>query len=378
MRSDDPALLADVQLERALCATDPAARRAALEEFLAAHPTHPRVAEARLSAAEAALATPEADLSFARAQLDTLRAESGTSLETNARCAAIALRIADLDQNPDAAITTAKDVLARFPGQPVAEDATLVLGRKWFETRNYNDARMVLEKFAASCDSPDRAQAAWLLAARSAALVPTAQSRREALILLDKVIDAHLSLSPVAKLEKGRLLIDLNRLTEAEVFLSTWFSSQQPGHPLYLPSGLLLGEAIYAQGSQRADSLVAALAIYDQLLAQVHPPSADFNRIQYLRGRTLEQLADPSDPSRQREKQAFSAYYSVLESPPPPPEWHYFELCGFRALAMLEKSSRWQAAVACARKIASFQGPRAKEAFDRAEQIQLQQMIWED
>lgn len=377
-RSEDPQLQADVQLERALCTSEPASRRSALEEFLTAHPNHPRASEARLSAAEAALSTPQPDLSFARAQLDTLQSESPTTGQNDTRFAAVALRIADLGNDTDAAIATARDVMQRFNGQSVANEAALVLGRKWFDTRNYNNARMVLEKFAASCGSPDRAQAAWLLAARSAALIPTTQSRREALILLDKVIDAGLALAPVAKLEKARLWIDLNQLKEAEEFLIPWFSSLQPSDPLYLSCGLLLGEAIYAQGKQRQDSLDAALAVYDQLLIQAQRASADFNRIQYLRGLTLEQLADPADPSRSREKQALSAYYSVLETTPPPAEWHYFELCGFRALSMLEKSSRWQAAIACARKIAAFHGPRAKEAADRAEQIQLQQMIWED
>jgi hypothetical protein len=68
----------------------------------------------------------------------------------------------------------------------------------------------------------------------------------------------------------------------------------------------------------------------------------------------------------------------VLEIDTAPAEWHYFELCGFRALALLEKARRWPAAVACARKIASFKGPRAEEAEARASQLQLKHMIWED
>ena len=83
-------------------------------------------------------------------------------------------------------------------------------------------------------------------------------------------------------------------------------------------------------------------------------------------------------PSHKREKQAFIAYYSVLETTTPPAEWHYFELCGFRALALLEKAGRWPAAIACAKKIASFKGPRAEEAATRASQLQLKHMIWED
>jgi hypothetical protein len=44
----------------------------------------------------------------------------------------------------------------------------------------------------------------------------------------------------------------------------------------------------------------------------------------------------------------------------------------------LEKAGRWPAAIACAKKIASFNGPRAEEATTRASQLQLKHMIWED
>ena len=97
-----------------------------------------------------------------------------------------------------------------------------------------------------------------------------------------------------------------------------------------------------------------------------------------MRGLTLEQLPDPGNPILKRDKLAFIAYYSVLERNTPPEQWQYFELCGFRALALLEKARRWPAAIACAKKIASFKGPRAEEAAARANQIQLKHMIWED
>jgi hypothetical protein len=68
----------------------------------------------------------------------------------------------------------------------------------------------------------------------------------------------------------------------------------------------------------------------------------------------------------------------VLETTTPPAEWEYFERCGFRALALLEKAERWPVAITVAKKIASFKGPRAEEAATRASQLQLKHMIWED
>ena len=118
--------------------------------------------------------------------------------------------------------------------------------------------------------------------------------------------------------------------------------------------------------------------IYDKLLVHAEKDPAVFNRIQYLRGRTLEQIPDETDPAKTRKKQAFIAYYSVLETTTPPAEWTYFEECGFKALELLELAERWPAAIACAKKIASFKGPRAEKAANHASQLQLKHVIWED
>ncbi len=375
----DKALTADLELERALCAANPVTSKTAIEGFLARYPDHPRASEARLAAAEAALTGPNPDSAFARAQLETITATPEKSIGLSpTRIALLKLRIDDLSNHPTAAIATAKSILEQYPGDPAADEAALVLGRNLFQTRSYNDARIVLQKLASSESDPARAQAAGLLAARAAALVPTRQSQQEALALFNKVIESKGSLGPIAILEKSRLMIDMNRLGEATATLRPWFDSLQKTDPLHFPAGLLLGEAIYAQGHINPHSLTDALAVYDQLLAHAKQTSTAFNRLQYLRGRTLEQILDEKDPSRKRDKEAFIAYYSVLETPTPPAEWHYFELCGFRALALLEKAGRWPAAIACAKKIASFHGPRAEESATRASQLQLKHMIWED
>ena len=376
---EDSALAADLELEQALVANPAEARGAALDGFLAKYPDHPRSAEARLAAAEAALSVPKPDLNAARARLDALASNPEKSNGVSpVRIALIRLRVEDLSNNPPAAIATAREILKQFPADPATAEVSLVLGRNLFQTRSYNDARLVLEKLASTDSDAERAQAAWLLAARAATLVPTTQSQQEALTLFDNAIKLKGSLAPVAMLEKARLMIDMNRLVEAATFLRKWFDSLKPTDSLHLPAGLLLGESIYAQGAGNPTSLPEALAIYDKLLVHTQDDPALFNRLQYLRGRTLEQIPDEKDPARKREKQAFIAYYSVLEITKPPAEWHYFELCGFRAIALLEKASRWPAAIACAKKIASFKGPRAAEAATYASQLQLKHVIWED
>ena len=369
----DKSLEADLELERALTTTPSSAARTAIADFLQRFPNHPRAAEARLAAAESALTGPSPDLPFARSQLDLL-----TDVPENLalRVALDRLRVSDLSGDSAATIAAAQAIIDAYPSDPAAAEARFTLGRNLFKSGNYYPARQVLESLATTDSNPARAQAAWLLAARSAALGGTPQSKDEALTLFEKVIEAKGSLAATAILEKSGLLIERYRLAEATATLTKWIKTLTENDPLQLPAGLLLAEALYAQGSGNPVSLVQALAVYDKLLAQAKDQPALFNRLQYLRGMTLEQLPDEKDPSKKRIGQALQAYYSVLETTTPPVEWEYFERCGFSALALLEKAGRWQAAVNIAQKIASFKGPGADVAAARASKIQLEQMIW--
>ena len=372
-------LEADIELEQALVTAAPAVAKQALKEFFSRFPDHPRAPEARLAAAEAALSDAVPDLELARTQLELLAAmpERSASLSA-ARIALAKLRIADLSNDPMHTIAVAQSIIGSFPASPVAAEAELTLGRNLFQTGNYNAARLVLGKLATSETNPARSQTAWLLAARAAALGATPQSKDEALVLFDKAIAANGPVSSLAILEKARHLIDIYRLEDAAALLRKWTAMIPENDPLQLPAGLLLAEALYAQGSTRDQLLVEALAVYDKLLVQATNQPALLNRLQYLRGSTLEQLPDEKDPTQKREKQAFQAYHAVLETTSSPAEWEYFERCGFRALALLEKSERWPVAISLAKKIASFHGPRADEAAARASQLQLKHMIWED
>ena len=365
---------ADLDLERALATTPPSESRPLLESFLAHFPDHPRAAEARMAVAEAALAGPTPDLALAASQLPAL---SSAPENFASRIALIRLRIADLSKDTAATLTEAQSIIDTYPGDPAAE-AALTLGRTLFQTGSYKDARLVLEKLAATDPLPARAQAAWLLAARSAALSGTPQSREQATTLFEKAAEIKGPLTAIAMLEEAGHLIDMYRLPEASTFLKKWTKALPENDPLQLPAGLLLGEALYAQGSGNLASLVEALEVYDKLVSQAKNQPALLNRLQYLRGTTLEQLPDPKDAAKKRAKEALQAYHSVLETTTPPAEWEYFERCGFSALALLEKASRWQAAVTVAEKIAAFKGPRSQEAAARASKIKLERMIWED
>jgi tetratricopeptide (TPR) repeat protein len=267
---------------------------------------------------------------------------------------------------PEETITFANNLIKKFPGSPHESEALMILGKSLFRSKSYNDARLIFEKIAKTNPGTQRSQAAFLLAARSAALGATNQSREEALKLFDQAISINGPLSSLAILEKARLNMDLVRINTAIESLSAAYQKISPDDPSRLPTGLLLSEALYARGDSDPESLLKALEIYNQLID--------------LRGLTLEKLPDPENPGQTRFNDALSAYFAVLDRPvdPAPPEWKWFELSGFRALEVLENAQRWQAAISIAEKIATFGGPRAEEAATRARKLRLKHMIWED
>ena len=374
-------LSADLALEKALLSESPQAAKIALDDFLTNHPDHPRAAEARLAITEAALKSTPPDLSLARAQIDTLRAVSQPlPTDQTPRILLAELRLHDLSGNRKLTVELAKTIIAEYPESTAASEAGFIMGKSLFESGNYNEARIILEKLAASEAGTQRSQAALLLAARSAALGATTQSREEALAIFDKAIAIDGPLRTLAQLEKARLNIDLNRLPTAIASLRETYEATKPGDPSRLPTGLMLAEAIYARGEAIPGNLEEALKVYDDLLELSASNPAQYFRLQYLRGLTLEKLPDPDDPSQTRIADALSAYFSVLDRPAdtPPPEWEWFERSGFRALALQENAGEWLAAIAIAEKIAAFKGPRAEEAATRARQLQLKHMIYED
>ncbi len=374
-------LSVDLSLEKALAADSPEAAKSALDTFLKKHGDHSRAPEARLAITEAALVSIPPDLSLARAQLDTVDASPGSlPAALVPRLALARLRLLDLSGDRAATIAMAQEVIADLPGTPAASEAALTLGKNLFLTGNHNEARLALEKLAASEPGTQRSQAALLLAARSAALGATAQSREEALSLYDRTMEAEGPLKALALLEKARLLIDLNRLPAAIESLAEAYATAPPDDPSRLPTGLLLAEAIYARGDSDPDSLSRALEIYESLLEASSGSPARYFRLQYLRGLALEKLPDPEGSSRTRIAQAREAYFSVIDRPadPPPSEWEWFERSGFRLLTLLEAEEDWKAAIAVAGKIASFGGPRSEEAATRARQLRLKHMVWED
>ncbi|MFN7342014.1 MAG: tetratricopeptide repeat protein, partial [bacterium] len=116
-------------------------------------------------------------------------------------------------------------------------EALMILGKSLFRSKSYNDARLRFEKIAKTNPGTQRSQAAFLLAARSAALGATNQSREEALKLFDQAISINGPLSSLAILEKARLNIQLNQIDIAIKSLTDTYQKISPDDPSRFPTG---------------------------------------------------------------------------------------------------------------------------------------------
>ena len=376
--SQDSALRADIELEQALYLTANGApdARQRLLSFLNQFPEHRRVAEARLALAGIALESVPADSVIARTQLDHPDMER-LAATLRGRVVLLRLRIEELARQWAAIIPIAEEFLSQNPGSSDAPLVSLKLGEALFRNKDYNAARLKLQLLAAAQPESPMAEIALFRSARAASLGGTPQAQEESLALYDQVIARAGPLAEQAKVRKIRALIDLNRAEAAIAFARECLAKMPSDRDdLRQPVWILLAEALFAtgKGPNEAGRYEEALVIYTKLLTSKDLPAALKHRLHYLRGLTLEQLS--------RDGEALDSYYQVLETPElgkqrSPEEWYQFERAAFKGLTLLEARGRWQAAVAFAEKIAGFQGPRSREAAERAKKLRLEHMIWE-
>jgi tetratricopeptide (TPR) repeat protein len=371
LKEASPKLSVSLTLERALhtIKQSPEAAMPLLEKFIIDQPQHARIGEARLAMAYCALKLQRPDLSMAKAQLDSINATvvSAESL------LATKILLAQAQQDQNTVITLSRSFIAQYPDSPAVAEMTLNLGMALYQNGDMNDARQVLQKLEKS--HPAQAGPSLLIAARAAARTGTPQSLTEAISIFDKIIAADSPLSAFAVLEKARTLIDAKSpsgLVQAREELQKLFYKIAADSPLHTPTGLLLIEILYAQGGSDSTQYEASLKVQDVLLEKKQTSTVETHRIHYYRGLTLEQLNKPDE--------ALDVYYQVIESASKeaPADWDYLERCGFNAIALLEKSERWESAIALAKKLSSYPTPRANEAAERAKNLGLEHMIMDE
>jgi len=376
--SSNPKIRTTLLLERALwkCSQNDTTGRNELDTFIINHADHPRENEARLTLAAASVNISPPDVILAKAQLEIISPRLPQATDQLA-ITRIHIRAEELAQNWTAAAAAAEKFIVTFKDDPNIPAIRLKLGEAYYHNKDYNKARRILQDIPENHpDSPFSPYASFF-AAMSARLGGTTQSREECITMFQKIIDSKHSLASEARIQQSRVLIDLRRYAEAEISINPMLDAKNTPAPLRRAAGVLMADCLHRQGTSDTKKYEQAIKIYNTLLTDELLPLAWKNRIHFLRGQTYESMSLVSE--------AFGSYYDVvirgnvpLEGEAHKEEWLWFYRCGFKALSMIETNKRWEAAVKLARRIASFNGPRAEEAAKRANSLAKKHMIWEN
>jgi len=379
--SSTPRVLTALKLERALwkCRNQDISGRAELDTFIMNHLGHPRENEARLALAAAAVDINPTDIPLAKAQLDLVspRLPDPTSQYTITR---IRIRAEELNQNWGKAAHIAAKFISKYPTSPHIPGIMLKQGEANYHSEDFNKARRIFQEISSKFPDSPFTPYARFYTAMAARLGGTTQAREESVKLFNEIISKPHPLAAEARIQQSRVLIDLRRYDEAIQSLSPLFkpNKKQPTSPAILrDAGILMADCLHRQAATDPTKYQQAVDIYNRLLSEKQLPLAWKNRLHFLKGQTLERMG--------KRKEALDAYYSIIAKTYAPKEaknheieWFWFYRCGFQALSMLESDKRGEAAVKLARRIASFDGPRAEEASKRANNLAKQYMIWED
>lgn len=374
----DEELRTELLLEKALWLADHnhPEGRITLQQFTSNHPSHPRIAEGRIALAALCISQPPLDPTLCKALLDTINPDHLTEEQYTAYSRTLYL-LAAFEKDWQRAAEIASQWIEKYPTGKQLVEFSMRNGLALYRNGEHNKARQVLGKLAMEHPDNQLSPMALYYAAMAARLEGTPQSQQESVDIFKKVIASNSPVSLEARIQQARLLIDLNRVDEAVKSLQAVYDTKANSAQQH-EIGILLAAALHVQGSADPSKYKQAIEIYDTLLSQDDLNLAWSNQIHFLKGQALEGMGD--------EKGALDAYYAVINRENVPKgtteedqEWFWFYRCGFKALAMLEKADRPRAAISIAKKIASYpNGPRAQEAADRARNLEMKHMIWEE
>lgn len=147
-----------------------------------------------------------------------------------------------------------------------------------------------------------------------------------------------------------------------------------PGKPGDHPEAALLTAEAYRQLVSTDPSLTnRAVSIYQRLIDDRRTPLSFSNQLHYLQALTYRE-ANKADLALEPCLKVVNG--ENRKAGEVDVEWDYYYRNGFEAIDILLEAKRPRAALTLARKLANTQGPGAKQALERAEQIQLDHQLF--
>ena len=340
----------------------------ALNDFIAKHPTHPRLAEARLALLDTLLAAPKPDFEAITHQFASLP----TTLEKTQSRKAFRLShsLGAITNDWSQAITYGTSHRKNFPEAESNPYFLLSLAESFFHNKDYSQAQFLFQKIATLPEVGELREVALFFSARANLAIPTEGATVEGLKTLDQLIQQASRLATSSRLVKARALLEQEG--EPEECLKTLDGI--PGKPGDHPEAALLTAEAYRQLVSTDPSLTnRAVSIYQRLIDDRRTPLSFSNQLHYLQALTYRE-ANKADLALEPCLKVVNG--ENRKAGEVDVEWDYYYRNGFEAIDILLEAKRPRAALTLARKLANTQGPGAKQALERAEQIQLDHQLF--
>ena len=241
-----------------------------------------------------------------------------------------------------------------------------------FRNGDFNRAKYLFTKTANLPNASQLKELALYFGARANLEIPTKEATIEALETLDNLINRAGPLAAQSRLLKARTL--LNSQGDAEGCIAAL--QGMPGKPGDQPeANLLAAEAYRELSANKPEFSQQAISVYQSLLDDERTSYPLSNRIHYELALTYRENG--------QDNLAIDPLLRVVDQENKKPdevegEWDYYYRCGFEAIDILLKADLPRAALIQARKLAQTEGPGAEQAKIRAEQIELESLIFTD
>ena len=361
-----------LDLEKALAAARKNSKDAIslLQDFINKYPAHFRITEARLALIELLLNQSQPNLESISRELAAL--PSQMKKRESRKAFQLSHRLGVITGDWSDAVLRGDNHLKAFPEDEKDPYYLLRLAESHFREKNFNRAHLLYSETAKLPEIGEIAQIANYFSARANLMIPTPESTAEGLETLDRLIEQAGPLATRARLLKARTLLEDSG--KPRQCLQTLEGI--PGKPGDQPEAAFLTAQAYRELASKNPELVErAVGIYQELIDDPRTSYALSNELHYQIALTYRENGLLS--------QALESCLKVVDRENRRPdekevEWTYYYRCGFEAIDILLEGKGARAALYQAQKLAATKGPSAKQAQERARQIQLDHQLWTD
>jgi tetratricopeptide (TPR) repeat protein len=379
-------LAAELELESALYHVSAQHLQAgeALLSFIRNHPAHVRLGDARVALAE-----------FYSAQADHALAESGPrsakSLRekasgllrvvssdpqspkstVQARYLAVFLADSGPTRNENEVLQLGEEFLKEFPSSPLAAEVRMKCGEVYFRRRDCANAEFHFATVAAQSPEGPLAETALLLAGQCASSLLNLGSVDRALAYWDKVAVGNGAQRWKARYQQAAVKCRIGDEAEGIVLFDIILKAGSGvAADLRLAAQCGKADAMLAMVKRKAASEEDVVREYELLAESPEATPVWRNQALYK----IAKVYESKDVSK-----ALEAFEKVLAAPGTLESGEFFWSfkAGFDAARLHENQARWRQAIAAYEKLSSIPGPRAAEARARAQQLRLEQFLWD-